>query len=132
MPELTENDIRFIRGMAAAVEQRGENFEYPMPPKSRDDDWHRDGACVYSRPDGTPACIVGLAIQISDIGEVPAYAAPVQEASVYLRDMGISPKVRDAADHAQVIQDTGQSWDYVLEAFHARLNREGVNLDGII
>ncbi len=55
---LTENDRKFIKGMEAAVAERGEYYLYPQqedhPAGVNPDDYWSFGACVYSTPDGTP------------------------------------------------------------------------------
>lgn len=119
---LTETDRKFIKGMEDAVALRGEHYTYPEISGSLVDDdyWHR-GVCVYSTPDGAAACIVGLAIGLSGIGERPAYGAPSTEASEVIMPMGVGQAVADAADHAQGKQDLGQEWGAVLDAFKVRL-----------
>lgn len=125
MSELTETDRKFIQGMRDAVAERGEDFVYPTPDE--DPAWYDGGACVYALEDGTPACIVGLAIAKSGIGQVPERGA-ASEASIVLVRMGVSTEVRDSADRAQSAQDQGDPWGEVLARFIRELGYKGVTL----
>ncbi len=131
---LTENDRKFIKGMEAAVAERGEHYLYPQREGGPDGvsylDYWSYGACVYSTPDGTPACIVGLAIAKSGIGEVPNYGF-ASEASGVLINMDISDVVSRAADRAQLRQDDGSEWGVALDTFKENLMKDGVDLGSI-
>lgn len=120
MTEYGEKDQRFIEAMEAAVAQRGEDFVYPRDTHKDDDEWWSDGACVYSKPDGTPACIIGLALTLA--GETPPpYTFGAIGADAVLDNRGYGPAVQNAAANAQVAQDKGLTWGEALKDFRESL-----------
>lgn len=116
---VTKNE-QFIQAMRDAVAERGKNYVYPEAVPNgvnyfKRDDYHNPGGvCMYSTPDGTPACIIGLALD--KMGEpVPEYGNMVGADCVleYL----VSPYVCNAARQAQLIQDKGGTWGEALAVF---------------
>ena len=128
MTQFTDED--FVTAIHKVVAERGEDFTYPDakcdPITSRrvDDDWWRDGACVYSHPDGTSACIVGAALYELDPALVPPYDSNGQSASDVLEPLGFSDAVQRAADEAQTHQDDGVSWGHALYEFDYAYRRQ--------
>lgn len=121
-------DEEFTEALRAAVEERGEDYSYPegiyegqfdIP---RDDDYHNGGLCVYQTPDGTPACIIGLALYKIDPELVPDYDL-VMSAQKALEDIGVSDRVRFAAGRAQGVQDGGDTWGHALREYEDALAR---------
>jgi len=124
MAEITRET--FTAAMEAAVAERGADWTYPEPtPKTpgyagfQADDWHSGnwGACVYSTPDGTPACIIGLALHKIDPALVPEWDTVAPATSV-LRDAGVTDYLlRVAARAAQREQDSGKTWGEALAVY---------------
>lgn len=124
----------FTAAMIAAVQERGAHYTYPTARKSATtdhyglgmytaDDYHGPaGDCKYSTPDGTPACIIGLALHKIDPDLVPSYSDPNPPARAVLAPFGVGPLVRAAADAAQRTQDTGGSWGMALREYKRVLN----------
>jgi hypothetical protein len=111
-------DIEFIRGMAQAVKERGEDYVYP-------DEWLEEygGSCRYSI-DGEPACIVGQAIYNVDPDAMPEPMDQGEAASLVLSVHNLSDSVLRAADEAQGVQDSLGPWGRAWEAFRDNLTPE--------
>lgn len=121
---------RFTVAMRAAVADRGEYWVYPQlivdgEDESKfvneDDEWHDDGMCIYVHEDGTPACLIGLALSKIDPELLPAYgshsnACPATE---LLRSLGAEDRVCVAASVAQAMQDAGRTWGYALRRYES-------------
>lgn len=129
---LTEDDQKFIEAVRASVAERGAAWVYPpaVPlygDTYKEDEWHYGewGACVYSKGDGTPACIIGLALSKIDPALVPVYG-DTRNASAVLSHLPLklSEGAILAARYAQMTQDEGDSWGEALKAFEDRLRRE--------
>ena len=107
-PGITE--AAFTAAMKAAVKERGADYLYP------DDARNADGECVYSLPDGTPACLIGVALSKINAGYAPKYE-PVggTSAAEVLVSLGAPPPVQRAARRAQVMQDDGYTWAVALD-----------------
>lgn len=114
MTKITTED--FIQAMRDAVAERGADYVYP-PFENFADDYHNEfGACQYQTPDGTPACIVGLALSKIDPNLVPEYGED-PGAERFLTGKGLDPSVAEAAGWAQGIQDDGKTWGEALKEF---------------
>ena len=128
---LTDNDIAFIKGMKAAIEERGEDFVYPRTSDPDAADWYKLGShlCQYSKRDGTPACIVGLALAKAGI-DVPPFGPSFPFISVVAARYsdGLSESVVNAAGVAQRWQDMGKSWGDALEKFFDSLGGAGITV----
>lgn len=109
-----------------AVEERGRDYRYPMDKRSLVDKGS-DG-CHYSDHDGTPLCIVGLALHYLDPELVPTVNC-IASASAVISDLSdrFEPDdlyaIRKAYAAAQSDQDTGAHWGYAVERAHQVANR---------
>ena len=141
-PELTDADVAFIEGMKAAVEERGEDWKYPSPEAEDADQWYNQPeaystpACQYSKPDGTPACIVGLALSKAGL-TVPKYGDTYgAEELNYSADSDdrpfLAPPVLRAAADAQNEQDKGRTWGEAYRTFVAGLEARGVQVPAAV
>lgn len=108
----------FTAAMEAAVEERGPDFVYPDEEPWMD----TYGQCQYSLPDGTPACIIGLALSKLDPDAVPGHGA-VYGASTLLKGRvqgdteGETNLFLSAADNAQDKQDSRETWGQALTEY---------------
>lgn len=128
--ELSVVEQRVRDALAAAVEERGEDWVYPSDPS-----WRDDGLCRYQLDDGTPACIVGVAARKID-PEIDMPRADANPLRVIARALGLIsddmgeflPLRRDydvlerAVNEAQVTQDDGYTWGEALAKFDKVLN----------
>lgn len=107
---------QFTAAMRAAVEERGADYVYPVWDRAGADDYHdKYGTCKYSTPDGTPACIVGLALSKIDPALVPPYK---HNAGAHdLNVLGAGSDLAYAAFAAQQEQDDGGTWGSALEQY---------------
>ena len=105
---------QFIQAMRDAVAERGRDYVYPL---GNPDYALHDSSCVYSTPDGTPACLIGLALSKVMPEAVPEYDAPTETADELLLPLGFSQIVADAAFAAQTVQDTERTWGLALDVF---------------
>lgn len=125
----------FTAAMIAAVQERGAHYTYPTARKSATtnhygfvmytaDSYHGTGGeCKYSTPDGTPACIIGLALHKIDPDLVPNYSNS-DPARAVLAAFGLGDEVQAAADAAQRTQDLGGSWGMALRDYKRVLSEE--------
>lgn len=127
-------DETFIAAMREVVAERP-NYVYPDSEHEDDDRWyvavnddyHFNDACVYSTPNGTPACLIGNAIAKIDLKKVPAYAENDAAGDVLPRVFpDLSEPVIGAAARAQWMQDRGSTWADALAAFEKCLLAEEV------
>lgn len=127
MSEQKYTDEQFMAAIRKAVGIRGEDYVYPSKEEHPEywlntyldnTDSSDNLSCRYRLKDGTPACIVGLALHEIDPALVPA-SSQVANASIILRDIGFSPEVRRPARAAQSAQDGGASWGEALRVFEA-------------
>lgn len=118
-------DQQFIDAIRKAVEIRGEDYVYPSKeehPEYWGNPYFDNTAishnlvCRYQLDDGTPACIVGLALSLIDPGLVPASNITSAAAKV-LRTKGFSKSIQSSADAAQCVQDGGGDWGEALKSF---------------
>lgn len=120
--QFSEVDIKVIRGIRRAVDERGEDWRYPngwvdgLPPVDgwiTDPDWVGPmGGCYNLLPDGSGACIIGCAAVNSGL--------PTQRASgaaCDAQDWGVSPGIEMAMVRAQAVQDEGYTWGFAWDQF---------------
>lgn len=109
-PGITE--AAFTAAMKAAVKERGADYIYPADARDA------DGNCVYSLPDGTPACLIGVALSKINADYVPKDepfgGTPAAGA---LASLGAPPLVQRAAQRAQNMQDCGRTWGAALDRY---------------
>lgn len=120
----TISDAEFTDAMRAAVLERGSDFVYPQQSDEQlyeDDEWHDRGACMYSKEDGTAACLLGLAISTIDPALLPAWGTPenTDNGQLWLESVGVSRRAARAAGVAQNRQDMGRTWGEALLAYEA-------------
>lgn len=113
---ITEEE--FTAAMEAAVAERGEDFVYP-------DEWRDEysEACRYSLPDGTPACIIGLALHKINPALVPTYDNTERALDVFEAIGDVPQNVALAAQRAQSQQDADKTWGVALEAYKDALEQ---------
>ena len=110
----------FTAAMERAVTERGEDFVYPEEWRTADG----LGACKYSLGDGTPACIIGLALWYIDPGLVPD-SSEFGGANAVLSELGVEdPILEVAARAAQINQDSRRTWGDALAAYKAELGED--------
>ena len=133
--EFTEDDLKVIANIRAAVADRGEDWTYPER-SVENADWYIDmdvqdtlnlgGTCKYVLDDGTPACIVGEAFVRS--GVEPKHLKKNADAIEITNDLrrdgiqNISPEVSTALYLAQCAQDAGINWGVALAKFEKELD----------
>ena len=105
----------FTASLERAVAERGEDFVYPEA-------WMTSAnACQYSLRDGTPACIIGLALSYIDPGIVPG-SGEFGSSDAGMEELGVEDDVLIiAARAAQIRQDRGYTWGRSLDAYKAVL-----------
>lgn len=122
-----------LEALELAVKDRGEDWTYPpiqyhLEPKfdpglPKEDDWHFEGGlCRYHKPQGTPACIFGWALDRIDLTILAPYDDVPKGISNILRENFIEHEADDrplirAASEAQSYQDQGSTWGEVLDRF---------------
>lgn len=112
---------RFTDAMHKAVASRGEDYVYTPPEGGR--------MCMYTDPDGTPGCIVGVAL--AELG----YTAENTDSLAYGKGGGaayqltllgfVDPHVHEAANYAQRVQDTGGTWGVALNQYNRIMTTAG-------
>lgn len=111
----------FSAALDAAVEERGAEFVYPYEWRVlvSADDPNRNTTCQYALKDGTPACIVGLAL--SKLG-VDVSQLENTDATTILYSLGVDDVgLQSAAADAQESQDGGHTWGAARERYLATL-----------
>jgi len=113
----------FTKAMEEAVAERGSGWLYPDQVATNvEDDWHTvSGTCQYQTKDGTPACIIGVALSKIDPDLVPEYDTN-KSALAVLRNLGAGEALALAADVAQGMQDSGLRWGVALEEYRRVLS----------
>lgn len=102
---------------------RGRGYEHADGPFSNQDVKPGYGGCKYVLKDGTPACIIGLALYKIDPALLPK-ANP--SAQAVLDNLGVNDgALLFAAQKAQEAQDKGKTWGVALEVFEDGLRIEG-------
>lgn len=130
----------FTAALEKAVADRGEDYIYPEKTENPAygnskvydqylaDDYHvKGGQCVYSTPNGEPACLIGVALHNLGL-QVPEYgfvggASEVLLNEPYELEEGITYLIADAADAAQGRQDNGETWGVALQTFKEAIGR---------
>lgn len=107
-------EAEFTAAMEAAVAERGKDWVYPRT-------WYYEGVCSYSLEDGTPACLIGVALSKLDPGLVPDFGERAS-AEIVLEDLVPEP-VAIAAREAQVHQDNGHIWGSALQVYKRYLEK---------
>ena len=124
------NRESFTKAMREAVAERGESWTYPSLSDAGDSKWRNSlGNCVYAFPDGSPACLIGLALYKIDptidlVGAENRIATEHDDTSVMalFKELGVEDRVLyNAAASAQRRQDRGESWGSALEAYERSL-----------
>lgn len=106
-------EAQFTKAMQEAVAERGEDYVYRV---------RVNGSCVYVDADGSPSCLIGLALSKINPSRLPDYHHPRNSIPALTLLDGIVPDaVAWAADDAQTIQDTGHTWAEALKAYNRRL-----------
>lgn len=131
MQNNTITDEQFMEALRA-VASENPDFSYPEEQwqeegeyglNSVDDDWHYSAECVYTHPDGTPACIIGHVVNKLDPELLQDIAYPyLANARSVLPDLfpGLSTTAVAAGAAAQGAQDGGHKWSYALEQAEER------------
>ena len=126
----------FTKAMREAVAERGADYVYPVDSvEARETGWRNatpgydsmgDASCVYALSDGTPACIIGLALYKID-PELLAHVSDLYDsAQAAFRILGVTDRgLMSAARGAQICQDDGETWGSALEEFEAVFSVEG-------
>lgn len=118
----------FTAAMRAAVAERGEDFVYPAKGSElAEQGWRSEnGTCVYALPDGSPACLIGLALYKIDPGLLTHVEFQADSASRVMGRAGVQDEmVLLAADRAQTMQDVGVSWGDALSEYERVLRTAG-------
>lgn len=129
MTQVQITEEQFTKAMHEAVAERGENWVYPSLPEEEEreglaTEWRSEsGLCRYSKSNGEPACIIGLALHKIDPSLVPP-ANNFNSASTVLSGKGLPRSVTFAAQHAQAAQDSGRPWGQALAEYEAYLNSQ--------
>ena len=128
------NRESFTKAMREAVAERGESWTYPSLSDAGDSKWRNSfGNCVYAFPDGSPACLIGLALYKIDptidlVGAENRIATEHDDTSVMalFKELGVEDRVLyNAAASAQRRQDRGQSWGSAPEAYETSIRQWG-------
>lgn len=125
MTEKTDTE-RVLSGLAEALAERGPGWKYPdfsTTPTAELPVWFgATESCIYTKPDGEAACVVGLALQRGGF-KTPTYGHQLNSQDAlrllkyYPEEYGdIDPEVQLFLHHVQGRQDTGTNWgDSVLQ-----------------
>jgi hypothetical protein len=122
MTEITRQN--FTDAVTAAVDERGANWTYPeYSPENVAAGWYDDlgASCQYALRDGTPACLVGLALFKIDPELVPAHGWVIgSDGSVgtLFKQLGVTDdELMNAAETLQSRQDRGLTLGYALTGY---------------
>ena len=118
----------FTAAMRDAVAERGEDFVYPAEGSElAKQGWRsEEGTCVYVLPDGSPACLIGLALYKIDPGLLTHVEFQYDDASRVMSRAGVQDSVLlRAADMAQYRQDVGAPWGEALSEYERALRTAG-------
>jgi hypothetical protein len=100
----------FTAAIKAAVDERGRDFVYPNEWKDT------DNSCVYSLEDGTPACIIGAALDKLGV-KVGCYEQKLGAYQLF-KGMGVKDAdLLDAVEDAQLMQDSEATWGEALDMY---------------
>ena len=118
----------FTAAMRAAVAERGEDWVYPAEGSELAEQGWRTGdyeSCVYVLPDGSPACLIGLALYKIDPGLLVNLESQYDIASKVMGRAGVQDgTLRLAAGMAQNAQDRGVPWGEALSEYERVLSAE--------
>lgn len=127
------NRESFTKAIREAVAERGESWTYPSLSEAGDSEWYNSSRdCVYAFPDGSPACLIGLALYKIDptidlVGTEKKIETEHNDTSVMalFNELGVQDStLLNAASSAQYRQDAGMSWGGVaLEAYESSMRR---------
>lgn len=128
MPTITREN--FTQAMRQAVAERGADWTYPNPSEqSRAEGWYSpfgSTICRYGLPDGTPACLIGYAINLVDPTQFAQIADSAGGADEIFAELDVSDYgLGVAANAAQSLQDEQGTWGAALEAFESALLHNG-------
>lgn len=118
----------FTAAMRAAVAERGEDFVYPAQGSElAEQGWRSEqGTCVYDLPDGSPACLIGLALYKIDPGLLAHVELQYDGASEVMGRAGVQDEMLLlAANVAQRRQDAGAPWGDALSEYEGVLRTAG-------
>lgn len=118
----------FTAAMRAAVAERGEDWVYPAEGSElAEQGWRsEEGTCVYVLPDGSPACLIGLALYKIDPALVEGLEGENASAFRLLHRLGVEDGgVCRAARKAQRTQDGGGTWGNALKIYERAMNERG-------
>lgn len=115
----------FTAAMRAAVAERGEDWVYPAEGSElAEQGWRsEEGTCVYVLPDGSPACLIGLALYKIDPALVEGLEGVNAVALRLLQHLGVEDVgLYGAAWDAQWAQDLGETWGNALKIYERAMN----------
>lgn len=115
-----ELEKKIVAGIRAAVAERGADYVYP-------DEWRgTGGGCFYYNEDGTPSCLVGLAIDKAGLTDHVWNKRAKVGAHDLLESMipGIDTRLGVAVEAAQGLQDDGATWGEALARFEEYVPEE--------
>ena len=115
----------FTAAMRAAVAERGEDWVYPAEGSElAEQGWREEeGTCVYVLPDGSPACLIGLALYKIDPALVEGLEGENVTALRLLQRLGVEDgELYWAAQDAQDTQDVGKTWGNALKIYERAMN----------
>ena len=118
----------FTAAMRAAVAERGADWVYPAQGSElAEQGWRSEGGtCVYALPDGSPACLIGLALYKIDPGLLTHVEFQYDDASRVMGRAGVRDEMLLlAAGGAQTRQDVGVSWGDALSEYERVLRTAG-------
>lgn len=118
----------FTAAMRAAVAERGEDWVYPEEGSElAEQGWRsEEGTCVYVLPDGSPACLIGLALYKIDPGLLTHVELQSDDVSVVMGRAGVRDRLLLlAADRAQTKQDRDEPWGDALKEYERVLRTAG-------
>jgi hypothetical protein len=109
------DEIQEVRGyLLRAIEEKGADYVYSPPEPENDASW-LGPSCLYVH-NGAPSCLVGHVLHYASAplrGEHEGLSAEAVVPEV----TNWSPRVAEALNFAQAMQDKGKSWKLALRAF---------------
>lgn len=118
--KLKDVDLKVIRGIINAVNDRGPEWRYPA-------EWRFGGHCYNLNEDGTAACIIGYIAVNQEL--------PTERESCAGDDAdrwGVSLVTRRAMGNAQENQDSGAPWSSAQNCFFLELADAGYTADVLL
>lgn len=122
--EFTETENLIVKGLEAAVAEKGTDYIYPPAIKKE--------ACHYLEYDtgrltGTPTgpgCIVGHALLNSGLMTTDELATYEGSAANMAAGALVREEIAEALREAQEAQDCGETWGAARDRFYQSLNQE--------